>query len=126
MRDLENIAVEHNNLEDNVSSEDKDYVFVDTNIITTFSYALYYFGNVSPLLTNILISSLYKYKYLFLCDEDIPFDDTPDRSGPESRNKIQKINKMVLERYKLKYTILYGPLERRVENIRDYIQKGNR
>jgi len=126
MEDLENIAIEHNNLENNISSEDKDYVFIDTNIITTFSYALYYFGEVSPILTNILLSSLYKYKYLFLCNEDIPFDNTPDRSGPESRNKIQNINKMVLERYKLKYTVLYGTLEKRIENIREHIKKGER
>jgi NadR type nicotinamide-nucleotide adenylyltransferase len=123
MKDLENIAIEHNNLEDAISSEDKDCVFVDTNIITTFSYALYYFGDASPKLADILKSSLYKYKYLFLCDEDIPFDNTPDRSGPESRNKIQQINISVLEQYKLKYVVLSGSLKKRIENIKGYIQR---
>jgi NadR type nicotinamide-nucleotide adenylyltransferase len=125
MEDLEKIAIGHNNLEDAVSTENADCVFIDTNIITTFSYALYYFGKTSSVLTNILQSSLYKYRHLFLCDEDIPFDNTWDRSGPESRGKIQNINKMVLDQNVLKYVVLSGSFEKRIGMVRDYIQKEN-
>jgi NadR type nicotinamide-nucleotide adenylyltransferase len=123
MRDLENIAVGHNNLEDMVCAENKDCVFIDTNVITTFSYALYYFGKASSVLIDILQSSLYKYTYLFLCDEDIPFDDTWDRSGPKSRTEIQNINKTVLEKNRLNYVVLSGSLEKRIGTLTSYIQK---
>lgn len=123
MSDLEKIAIGHNNLEDRVFAEDKDCVFIDTNVITTYSYALYYFGKASQLLTDILQSSLYKYHHIFLCDKDIPFDDTWDRSGPESREAIQQINKMVLDDNKLKYTVLSGTPEERAETVNLYIEK---
>jgi nicotinamide riboside kinase len=84
---------------------------------------LYYFTETSPPLTDILKYSLYKYKHLFLCDEDIPFDNTWDRSGPESRGKIQNINRAVLEQNRLKYVILSGSLEKRIATVKDYIQK---
>jgi NadR type nicotinamide-nucleotide adenylyltransferase len=123
MRDLENIAIGHNNLEDTVCAQDKDCVFIDTNVITTFSYALYYFGKASSVLIDILQSSLYKYTHLFLCDEDIPFDDTWDRSGPKSRAEIQNITKTVLEQNRLNYVAVSGSLEKRLEKIKTYIQK---
>jgi NadR type nicotinamide-nucleotide adenylyltransferase len=126
MRDLGNIAVGHNNLEDTVCTGNRDCVFIDTNVITTFSYALYYFREASPVLTDILKSSLYKYTHLFLCDEDIPFDDTWDRSGPKSRKKIQNINKTVLEKNGLNYAILSGSLEKRIGTVKAYIQKEHR
>lgn len=125
MKDLENIAIGHNNLEDNISTEYKNCVFIDTNVITTFSYALYYFKEASPLLVDVLQYSLYKYGRLFLCDEDIPFDNTWDRSGPESRGKIQNINRAVLEQNRMEYVILSGSLEKRIETVKDYIQKEN-
>jgi NadR type nicotinamide-nucleotide adenylyltransferase len=120
MRDLENIAVGHNNLEDAACAGDNDCVFIDTNVITTFSYALYYFGKASSVLIDILQSSLYKYTHLFLCDEDIPFDDTWDRSGPKSRKEIQDINKTVLEQNRLDYVVLSGHPEKRIETVKDY------
>jgi NadR type nicotinamide-nucleotide adenylyltransferase len=125
IKDLENIAIGHNNLENVISTENKEAVFVDTNVITTFSYAIYYFGNASSILADILQSSLYKYRHLFLCDDDIPFDDTWDRSGPESRGKIQDINKRVLEQNRIKYIILSGSLEKRIGKVMNYIQKEN-
>jgi NadR type nicotinamide-nucleotide adenylyltransferase len=123
MTDLENIAAGHNNAEDIACAQNKDCTFIDTNVITTFSYALYYFGKPSSLLTAALHNSLYKYNHLFLCDEDIPFDDTWDRSGPESRGKIQSISKAILEQNALNYVLLSGSLEKRIKTVANYLQK---
>jgi NadR type nicotinamide-nucleotide adenylyltransferase len=120
MNDLECIAIEHTKLEDKTSETDADILFIDTSVLTTYSYALYYFNNASDLLTDILIKSLYKYKHLFLCNDDIPFDDTWDRSGPRSRTVLQKINKTVLEQYGLKYVLLSGTLDERIEFVKKY------
>jgi nicotinamide riboside kinase len=123
MNDLENIAVGHTNLEEKICEEDTDLVFIDTNVLTTYCYALYYFGKTSSMLTDILNNSFYKYKHIFLCNDDIPFDDTWDRSGPASRTGLQKINKMVLEQYGLDYILLSGTLEERIKTVKRYAQK---
>ncbi|MCL2281945.1 MAG: AAA family ATPase [Fibromonadales bacterium] len=122
MNDLENIAFGHTKIEERICEEDCDLMFIDTNILTTYCYALYYFNEVSKSLTQLLNESLYKYKNLFLCDEDIPFEDTFDRSGPKSRAVLQQINKTVLEQYGLKYTLLSGTLEKRVESVKNHIK----
>jgi NadR type nicotinamide-nucleotide adenylyltransferase len=123
MGDLETIAIEHNKLEEKTFALDNDSTFIDTCVLTTFSYALYYFGKASKTLEKILNDSLYKYKIVFLCDEDIPFDDTWDRSGPESRSVIQDINKKLLERYGICYTLLTGSLEERFQTVKNCITK---
>jgi NadR type nicotinamide-nucleotide adenylyltransferase len=123
MSDLEIIAVEHDKLEEKTFTLENDSTFIDTCVLTTFSYALYYFGKTSKKLRNILDNSLYKYKNVFLCDEDIPFEDTWDRSGPKSRAIIQDINKDILEQYGINYILLSGSPEDRLQTVKDYITK---
>jgi NadR type nicotinamide-nucleotide adenylyltransferase len=122
MNDLENIAIGHTNLEEKICEEDTDLLCIDTNVLTTYSYALYYFGKASGALTDILRNSLYKYKHIFLCGDDIPFDDTWDRSGPKSRTELQKINKMVLRQYGLPHVLLSGTPEERIKSVKKHIQ----
>ena len=121
MNDLENIAIEHTKLEEKIFEENYDCAFIDTSVLTTFCYALYYFNKSSNTLTSIFENSLYKYKHVFLCNDDIPFDDTWDRSGPKSRGILQEINKEVLKQYNLKYVLLSGTLEQRIELVKKYI-----
>jgi NadR type nicotinamide-nucleotide adenylyltransferase len=123
MKDLEIIAEEHSKLEEACFSLDRDYTFIDTCVLTTFAYTLYYFGKASKTLEKILDGSLYKYNNLFLCDDDIPFEDTWDRSGPKSRAIIQSINKQLLNRLGIDYTLLTGALENRLQTVKEYIDK---
>jgi nicotinamide riboside kinase len=123
MSDLEIIAVEHSKLEEKTFAMKNDSTFIDTCVLTTFSYALYYFGKASKKLIEILDNSLYKYKNVFLCDEDIPFEDTWDRSGPKSRTVIQGINKDLLNHYGINYTLLSGSFEVRLQTVKDYLTR---
>jgi NadR type nicotinamide-nucleotide adenylyltransferase len=123
MNDLENIAMGHTKLEEKIFAEETGCTFIDTNVLTTYCYALYYFNESSELLFGILKDSLHKYSHIFLCNDDIPFDDTWDRSGPQSRGKLQEITKKALEQYGLKYILLSGTLEKRIEIVKEYIKK---
>jgi nicotinamide riboside kinase len=123
MCDLEIIAEEHTKLEEKTFSMNKELTFIDTCVLTTFSYALYYFSETSSKLTKIFYDSLYKYKNVFLCDEDIPFDDTWDRSGPKSRGIIQNINKELLEKHQIGFTLLNGALENRLHIVNNHIKE---
>ena len=126
MKDLEIIAEKHSELETKMFMLDKDSTFIDTCVLTTYAYALYYFGEASIELSKILNNSIYKYRNVFLCDEDIPFDDSWDRSGPKSREKIQEINKILLSEYKINFTLLSGTLEDRLQIVNNYIDQKER
>lgn len=122
MNDLEIIAYEQTKLEEEVSHENKNIVFIDTTTITTLAYAYYYFGKASDKLENQVKSNLYKYKNIFLCDVDIPFDNTWDRSGPGSREELQEINKAILQTYNIAYILLSGSVEERFDMVRSYME----
>lgn len=122
MKDLEIIAREHNKLEEEVSKEEQDVVCIDTTTITTLAYAHYYFGETSAQLVQTVTANLYKYQQIFLCDVDIPFDDTWDRSGPGSREELQALNKDLLRRYQLPYVILSGSVAERFNTVQHTLE----
>lgn len=121
MSDLEKIAFAQNELELTRSNAQTDYTFCDTNTITTLAYSIYYFNRFSKKLLQIVEKSLYKYKNVFLCNDDFPFEDTWDRSGIGSREKLQEINIELLTRYNIKYSLLSGTIGNRIEQIKGVI-----
>ena len=121
MKDLEKIAFSQNELELTRSNIQMNYTFCDTNTITTLAYSIYYFNKSSKKLLQIVEQSLYKYKNVFLCNDDFPFDDTWDRSGIGSREKLQEINIELLQKYQIKYSLLSGTIENRLEQIKGVI-----
>ena len=118
MNDLEIVSTEQNTLEENVSKEEKDIIFIDTTTITTLAYSWYYFGKASDILENNVTSNLYKYKHVFLCDVDIPFENTWDRT-PGSREQLQAINIGLLKKYHIPYILLSGSLEERFNIVKN-------
>jgi nicotinamide riboside kinase len=121
MKDLEKIAYSQNELELRRSSTQTNYAFCDTNTITTLAYSIYYFNKYSKKLLKIVEKSLYKYKNVFLCNDDFPFADTWDRSGIGSREKLQEINIELLQKYHIEYSLLSGTVENRLQQIRGVI-----
>ncbi len=117
MGDLEVIAEKHIHLENEILKEDTNRIFIDTNILTTISYATYYFGKVSIRLMELFNQSLYRYNYHILCGDDIPFENSWDRSGVVSRIKIQRININILKTNKIPYCVVKGSLEERYNSV---------
>ena len=62
------------------------FFFADTNAITTYMYALDYHHRVPPYVSQLAMENAQRYDLFFLCDDDIPYEDTWDRSGPQKRN----------------------------------------
>lgn len=121
MRDLEKIAYSQNELEVIRNQTLTDFTFCDTNTITTLAYSFYYFKKSSKKLLQTVEESIYKYKKVFLCNDDIPFDNTWDRSGIGSREELQEINIKLLQQYNINYSLLYGTVENRLDQIRGVI-----
>nr|WP_240695890.1 ATP-binding protein [Candidatus Chloroploca sp. Khr17] len=66
-----------------------DIVFCDTNPMTTYVFAKDYHGTAGPVLTRLAKEAEKRYDVFFLCDTDIPYADTWDRSGDQKRKWFQ-------------------------------------
>ncbi len=93
------------------------YLFVDTNAITTYMFAMDYHGKASVLLTQRAIENASRYDLFFLCDDDIPYDDTWDRSGEQKRKVFHKQIIADLNSRKIPYIVLQGSLEARMSKV---------
>jgi NadR type nicotinamide-nucleotide adenylyltransferase len=113
MEDLEIIAAEQMLREEAAARAANRYVVADTSPLTTLVYAKYYHGTASPELERLVRSYHERPRALLLCDTDIPFDDTWDRSGPGSRKRLQELTIAELSARGLEYTVVSGSRDTR-------------
>ena len=103
----------HIEREDKLVIDANRYLFVDTNAITTYMFAMDYQGYVLPELETMALKAQSRYDIYFLCCDDIPYDDTWDRSGDQKRHIFQKQIIAELKERKLPYIELRGSIEQR-------------
>ncbi|MDF2662635.1 MAG: cytidyltransferase-related domain protein [Paenibacillus sp.] len=114
---LVEIAEGHLEREDAALTEARDYLFVDTNAITSYMFALDYHGFALPRLKELAERAVSRYDLVFVCGDDIPYDDTPDRSGDVHRHTFQKkIVADLLER-NIPFIPLQGTVEQRLDRV---------
>ena len=123
IEDLVQIGHGQNQLISDSENKDKNIIFIDTTPLTTLAYSKYYFGNYSKKVQSIFKDYKHIYDDVFLCDQDFPFEDTWDRSGPSSRTELQLINEEILSHEKIKYQILSGSIEERTKIISNYLKE---
>ena len=114
---FDEIALGHMEKEEQAYLEADKYCFVDTNAITTFVYSLDYHGRASELLTRLALENASRYDLFFLCETDIPYDDTWDRSGEQKREVFQKQIVADLQARRIPYITLKGGLEERMDKV---------
>ena len=117
MAELELIAREQAALERRYAREARRVLVVDTCPLTTWAYARYWFETTSRTLDAVLEDYLRLPRRWWLCDEDIPFDDSPDRSGPASRHAIQRLNIGALRGHGIGFRTVSGTLPARIETV---------
>ncbi|MBO7746337.1 AAA family ATPase [Paenibacillus sp. MWE-103] len=110
---LEEIAAGHLEREDRLTLDAREVLFVDTNALTTHMFALDYHGGATPGLAAIADKAASRYDVFFLCGDDIPYDDTWDRSGDVHRRVFQKRIAADLHARRIPYVPLRGTLEER-------------
>ncbi|MEO3946608.1 AAA family ATPase [Gorillibacterium sp. CAU 1737] len=114
---FDEIAVGHIEREERALLEADRYLFVDTNAITTYMYALDYHGRAPELLTRLALENAQRYDLVFLCEDDIPYDDTWDRSGEQKRSVFHKQIIADLLARRIPYIPLKGSLEERIRKV---------
>lgn len=113
----------HIEREDKMVMDANRYLLVDTNAITTYMFAMDYQGYVLPELEMMALKAQSRYDVYFLCCDDIPYDDTWDRSGDQKRHIFQKQIVADLKERKLPYVELRGTLTQRIETVEKVLKK---
>lgn len=114
---LVELAKGHLQQEDSLLSEADRYLFTDTNALTTFIFSQYYHGAADPRLSQLADAAASRYDLVFLCDTDIPFQDTWDRSGEANRLEFQKRIIGDLGARKIPYFLLQGTVAERMKDV---------
>lgn len=120
---LVEIAEGHLERENKLLYEANQYLFTDTNAITTFMFSMSYHESVHNRLAELANLAQSRYDLVFLCDVDIPYDDTWDRSGDVNRKTFQKqiIGDLLVR--KIPFIVLSGDLETRVAKVRKVLNE---
>lgn len=124
--DFDIIARTHLERENQIILQANKYLFVDTNAITTYMYCLDYHGRSPEYLTRTALENAQRYDLFFLCDDDIPYDDTWDRSGPQKRNIFHKQIIADLQERKIPYIVIRGSLEERINHVTKLLESYQR
>jgi NadR type nicotinamide-nucleotide adenylyltransferase len=100
------------------------YLFSDTNAITTYLFSRYYHGRAEPLLRQLAAQCAQRYQRVFLCEDDIPYDATPDRSGEVQRREFQVAMRRYLDRHGIAYSPIRGSLTERIAAVKQILPGG--
>jgi len=114
---FDKIATGHIAREDRLIMSANKYLFVDTNAITTYVFAQDYHGRAPALLTQLAERAQKRYDLFFLCKDDIPYDNTWDRSGDQKRHWFHRMVVADLNERRIPYIPLRGPLAERIDKV---------
>jgi NadR type nicotinamide-nucleotide adenylyltransferase len=115
---LLHIAEEQIRLEDSAEKCANRYLICDTNALTTWHFAQDYYGCALPALDKLADESKARFDFVFLCKDDIPFEDTWERSGDVKRHEFQAFITNQLKIRGINYTELTGAVEERFEQVK--------
>nr|WP_086937469.1 AAA family ATPase [Thaumasiovibrio occultus] len=114
---LVEIAEGHLIREEALLSECRQFLFTDTNAITTYMFGMDYHNAVEPKLAEYAKQAEQRYDAVFVCGDDIPYDNTWDRSGDQHRKAFQQAIIDDLNYRQVPFTLLTGSLEARIEQV---------
>jgi NadR type nicotinamide-nucleotide adenylyltransferase len=123
LEQLVEIAEGHLEHENERLHEGNQYLFTDTNAITTFMFSLHYHQAAHDRLIELAILAQSRYDLVFLCDADIPYDDTWDRSGDVNRKIFQKQIVGDLLARKIPFIVLSGDVNTRVSKVKKVLNQ---
>lgn len=126
LEQLVEIAEEHRRREDALAEKANGYLFVDTDARTTRLFAFDYYGRSHPRLDQLADAAGERYDFVFLCEDDIPYDDTWERSGEQHRSKFQDWVRGDLDERGTGYVTLSGPVEERLARVRAVLERETR
>jgi len=125
-RQLVELAEGHLEREERLLSEANRYLFTDTNAITTWMFSHAYHGMADARLTELAQTAATRYDLVFVCDTDIPYDDTWDRSGEVDRLVFQKQILADLRMRRIPFFVLRGTVAERTAMVQAILSRFRR
>ena len=118
---LVEIAEGHREREDKLILNADNTIFIDTDATTTFMFSMYYHGKAHERLIELAAEAPQRYDLFFLCDTDIPYVDTWDRSGDVNRQWFhEQIKEELLDR-RIPFVELSGSLKERLQTVSEHL-----
>lgn len=114
---LLHIAHTQNKWEDQAARKANKYLFCDTSAFTTWHFAMHYHQSALPELERLAAQCWQRYDLVVLCDDDIPYDDTWERSGDANRNEFQAFNRQYLKENNIKHILVSGDIAQRKQAV---------
>lgn len=114
---LLHIAKMQNQWEDQAASRANQYLFCDTSAFTTWHFAIHYHQTALPELEQLARDCWQRYDLVVLCDDDIPYDDTWERSGDANRHEFQVFNQQYLKSHDIKHLVASGSISQRKQQV---------
>lgn len=121
LKGFDEIATEHLRRENELATAANRFLFVDTNAITTYNFCQDYHRHCSDMLTSLAQRAEKSYDLYFLCEDDIPYHDTWDRSGEQKRDWFHRMTIADLNQRKIPFIRLRGSLDDRVKKVRSIL-----
>ena len=123
LEQLVEIAQGHLEREEALLKQANRYLFTDTNAMTTYQFSLHYHAQVAPALIELAEQAVFRYDLIFVCETDIPYEDTWERSGESDQSIFQKqiISDLILR--KVPFFPLRGDIETRVQKVKKILLK---
>jgi HTH-type transcriptional regulator, transcriptional repressor of NAD biosynthesis genes len=123
LEQLLEIAVEHRRREEVLIRDARGYLFIDTDASTTLQFSMEYHGAAHPDLVELAAQARDRYDLFFLCADDIPYDDTWDRSGEASRHIMQRRIEADLIARRVPFHRLAGSLDERCKKVKQVLEQ---
>lgn len=117
LEQLVEIAEGHREREDRLIHDANQVMFIDTDATTTYMFSMYYHRAVDQRLADMANDTLNRYDLFFLCETDIPYDDSWDRSGEANRVTMQAQIKADLTSRNIPFVSLSGNLQQRTTTV---------
>jgi NadR type nicotinamide-nucleotide adenylyltransferase len=119
--DLIPIAKGQVQLENAQAEKAKIYLFCDTNVLQTLTYAEVYYQNFkNPTLEQCV--EQHSYSHYFLTYVDTPWIADDLRDKPKERNKMFSIFETALINRNIPFTILKGSLKERLTTVKSILK----
>jgi HTH-type transcriptional regulator, transcriptional repressor of NAD biosynthesis genes len=122
LSDYVHIAKHHRALEDAAILKSNQFLFVDTNAITTMFWCYAYEGAGLPELTELARAAQTRYDHVVVCNDDIPFVQDGWRDDAVWRSRQQSLILYDLTVRGVPYTLVSGSLEDRVSQVKAVLE----
>ncbi|WP_051303938.1 AAA family ATPase [Calidithermus chliarophilus] len=122
LSDYLEVAHRHRELEDEAAVEARNYLFVDTNALTTLFFSYYYNQSALLELHALARECAGRYHHTFVCADDIPFEQDGWRDNETWRGRMQGLVLHDLDVRGVPYTVVRGSLEQRVAQVRAVLE----